>query len=92
MALHMEWSVEGPFTVAAGQTVRDVEEAVHWLDASVMRIQERADLSSFESDRLGQCARLLRARMLDEVDSATSRGKRWSATIGPLTMTLTPTG
>ncbi|WP_329158006.1 hypothetical protein OHB49_04220 [Streptomyces sp. NBC_01717] len=92
MALRMEWSIEGPFSGAAGQTVSDVQEAVYWLDTSVMRIQERADLPPFESDRLGQCARLLRARMLDEADSATSRGKQWSATIGPLSMTLTPTG
>ncbi|MFI5630796.1 hypothetical protein ACIA8E_15770 [Streptomyces sp. NPDC051664] len=92
MALRMEWSIEGPFSGAAGQTVRDVQEAVYWLDGSVMRIQERAGLPPFESDRLGQCARLLRARMLDEADSATSRGKQWSAAVGPLRMTLTPTG
>lgn len=88
----MEWSIEGPFSGAAGQTVRDVQEAVYWLDTSVMRIQERANLTPFASDQLDQCARLLRARMLDEADNATSRRKQWSATIGPLSMTLTPTG
>ncbi|WP_326814012.1 MULTISPECIES: hypothetical protein [unclassified Streptomyces] len=46
----------------------------------------------FASDQLGESARLLRARMLDEADSATSRGKQWSATIGILSMTLTPAG
>ncbi|WP_329166894.1 hypothetical protein OHB49_42455 (plasmid) [Streptomyces sp. NBC_01717] len=91
MALRMEWSIEGPLFGAAGQTVRDVQEAVQWLDTSVTRVQD-AILPSFESDRLSQCARLMRARMLDEADSATSRGERWSATIGPLRMTLTPTG
>ncbi|WP_329167375.1 hypothetical protein OHB49_44845 (plasmid) [Streptomyces sp. NBC_01717] len=92
MALRMEWSMEGSFSGAAGQTVRDVREAVYWLDTSLVRVQERANLPPFESDRLGQCARLLRARMLDEADSVTARGKQWSATVGPLSMTLTPTG
>ncbi|MDX3772082.1 hypothetical protein PV683_41665 [Streptomyces sp. AK08-01B] len=92
MALRMEWSMEGSFFGAAGQTVRDVQEAVYWLDRSVARVQERLNLTPFESDRLGQCARLMRARMLDEADSATSCGKQWSATVGVLSMTLTPTG
>ncbi|WP_331759326.1 hypothetical protein [Streptomyces sp. NBC_01579] len=92
MALRMQWSIEGTFSGAAGQTVRDVQEAVQWLDGSVTRIQERANLTPFASEQLGESARLMRVRMLDEVDSATSRGKQWSATIGPLSMTLTPTG
>ncbi|MET8274694.1 hypothetical protein AB0P40_19755 [Streptomyces sp. NPDC079189] len=92
MALRMEWSMTGTFSWAAGQTVCDVQEAVDWLDSSVTRVQEHANLPPFEFDQLGQCARLLRARMLDEADSATSRGKQWSATIGILSMRLTPTG
>ncbi|MET8192161.1 hypothetical protein [Streptomyces sp. NPDC005078] len=92
MALRMEWSIEGPFSGAAGQTVRDVQEAVYWFDTSLVRVQKRADLTPFASDQLVQCAGLLRARMLDEANSVTSRGRKWSATIGPLSMTLTPTG
>lgn len=72
--------------------MRDVQEAVQWMDETVTRIQERANLTPFASDQLGESARLLRARMLDEADSATSRGKQWSATIGILSMTLTPAG
>ncbi|WP_327239002.1 hypothetical protein OG243_01960 [Streptomyces sp. NBC_01318] len=92
MALRMQWSIDGTFSGAAGQTVRDVQEAVQWLDGSVTRVQERANLTSFEAAQLGECARLIRARMLDEADSATSCDRHWSATVGPLSMTLTPTG
>ncbi|MFF2436973.1 hypothetical protein ACFVU4_22795 [Streptomyces sp. NPDC058107] len=88
----MEWSIEGPFSGAAGQTVRDVQEALYWFDTSLVRVQKRANLTPFVSDQLVQCAELLRARMLDEADSVTSRGNQWSATIGPLSMTLTPIG
>ncbi|MFF1847086.1 hypothetical protein ACFVW9_36100 [Streptomyces sp. NPDC058217] len=91
MALRMEWSIEGSFSGAAGQTVRDVQAAVYWFDTSLVRVQDRANLRPFESDRLAQCARLLRARMIDEADSVTARGGQWSATVGPLSMTLTPT-
>ncbi|MFF1834885.1 hypothetical protein ACFVXE_11870 [Streptomyces sp. NPDC058231] len=49
-------------------------------------------MAAYQCEQLNESARLMRARMLDEADSATSRGERWSATIGPISVTLTPTG
>ncbi|MET4645837.1 hypothetical protein OH781_05825 [Streptomyces sp. NBC_01550] len=90
MALRMEWSIVGPFSGLAGQSVRDVEDAVWWVNDTVTQIREYANLTPFESEQLGESARLMCARMLDEADSATSRGEQWSATVGLISMTLTP--
>ncbi|WP_329166896.1 hypothetical protein OHB49_42460 (plasmid) [Streptomyces sp. NBC_01717] len=54
-------------------------------------VRERANLAPGASEELADCVRVMFARMLDEADSATSRGKRWSATVGPISVTLTPT-
>ncbi|WP_392749502.1 hypothetical protein [Streptomyces sp. LN590] len=62
------------------------------MDTAVTRIRERANLTPFESEQLGENARLMCARMLDEAASATSRGERWSATVGYISVTLTPAG
>jgi hypothetical protein len=88
MALRMQWEV---FPIAsAGQTVRDVQEALRWLDGSVERIQERGVLNAYASRELATAARAMRARMLDEADAVTARGECWSATDGAISVTLTP--
>ncbi|MFJ3274038.1 hypothetical protein [Streptomyces sp. NPDC086776] len=92
MALRMQWSIEGPFSGSAGQTVRDVQKAAWWVNDGVMRIRQRANLTPYESEQLDECARMICVRMLDEADIATSRGEQWSATIGYITVTLTPAG
>ncbi|MFC8263927.1 hypothetical protein ACFUNF_41610 [Streptomyces sp. NPDC057291] len=72
--------------------MRDVQEAAWWVDTAVTRIRERANLAPLESEQLGECARVMCARMLDEADGATSRGEQWSATVGFISVTLTPAG
>ncbi|MFD7946615.1 hypothetical protein [Streptomyces sp. NPDC059744] len=69
----------------------DVQDAVRWLARGVTMILERANLTPYASKELDDCARAMYARILDEADSAMSRGERWSATVGTFSVTLTPT-
>ncbi|WP_326604237.1 hypothetical protein [Streptomyces sp. NBC_01800] len=60
------------------------------MDGSVVRILDRTPMPSHACRVLSDSAQIMRARMLDEADSATSRGEQWSATVGPISVTLTP--
>lgn len=60
MALRMEWSIVGPFSGLAGQSVRDVEDAVWWVNDTVTQIREYANLTplspSSSARARGSCA------------------------------------
>ncbi|TLQ46229.1 hypothetical protein [Streptomyces marianii] len=83
----MSWQVSP--VASAGEEVPDVEGAVAALDRSVLRIRERL-LTGPEGRDLGESARLMRARMLDDGRAAVGRGERWSATVGEIEVTLSP--
>ncbi|MFF1967091.1 hypothetical protein ACFVW5_26385 [Streptomyces sp. NPDC058232] len=92
MALRMQCSFEGPFSGSGGQTVRDAQVGAYWVDSAVTRIKARANLTPQESEQLSECARIMCDRMLDEADTVTSRGQQWSASVGYISVTLTPAG
>ncbi|MFD9970557.1 hypothetical protein ACFWYA_20790 [Streptomyces sp. NPDC059011] len=83
----MSWQVSP--VASAGEEVPDVEGAVAALDRSVLRLRERI-LTGPEGRDLGESARLMRIRMLDDGRAAVERGERWSATVGEIAVTLSP--
>ncbi|MFF7735137.1 hypothetical protein [Streptomyces sp. NPDC007984] len=87
MAMWMTWDLEGVGT--ASQSVRDVEEAAHWLVDSAER-SRRAFGSEWEWRRLMEAALRLREEMLDEGRRTLERGTPWESVDEGVKVRLAP--
>jgi hypothetical protein len=71
--------------------VRDVQEALTYLDGSIQRVRKRF-CTPTQAEALGRDYEVLRAHLVAEAEAVTNRGERWSVTVGDLCTSLTPSG